>query len=158
MSWCLMDKHKKDGAKLREMKKLFVDLDKDGSGKITKEEWYEVLNKSGHPTSMDEVTEFFKEKDKDLDGKLSWEEFCGKETKTEIAFHLLDRTHDGFITKQDFAQLSSKLSPEQVDAVFKKFDKSHNGKLDYEEFCGMMNHRDSVKKKKKEEEEERGED
>ena len=33
------------------------------------------------------------------------------------------------------------LTSEQVELAFKKFDKAGNGKLNYIEFCGMMNAR-----------------
>ena len=41
----------------------------------------------------------FEENDKDLDGKLSWEEFCGKETKNEKAFKLMDMDNSGKVSK-----------------------------------------------------------
>ena len=50
-------------------------------------------------SAREEVIDMFKEKDRDLDGKLSWEEFMGEETKTEMAFKMLDLNHDGYITK-----------------------------------------------------------
>ena len=36
-----------------------------------------------------------------------------------------------------------------MDAAFKKFDKSQNNKLDYGEFCDLMNNRDKEKEKER---------
>ena len=38
--------------KLFQIRKMFDKADKDGDGKLTKEEWYNVLNTSGCDTSM----------------------------------------------------------------------------------------------------------
>jgi len=144
-----MNKHSKDDRLMRETKKHFTKADTDGDGQISKEEWYEVLRKAGSEVTMEDVIEIFKVKDTNLNGKLSWEEFCGEKTKTEIAFNIIDRNHDGYITKQEFADISKKLTKEQVDAAFKKFDQSHNNKLDYKEFCDLMNNRDRKKESEK---------
>ena len=37
---------------LFQIRKMFDKADKDGDGKLTKEEWYNVLNTSGCDTSM----------------------------------------------------------------------------------------------------------
>ena len=35
-----------------QIKKMFVKADRDGDGKLSKEEWFRVLNSTGYPTSM----------------------------------------------------------------------------------------------------------
>ena len=42
---------------------------------------------------------------------------------------------------QEFKKFCGKLSMDQVDAAFKAFDISGDNKLDYEEFCKLMNNR-----------------
>jgi len=48
--------------------------------------------------------------------------------------------------------VSKKLTKEQIDAAFKKFDESNDGKLDYVEFCKMMNNRNKKKEMQREKE------
>ena len=43
--------------------------------------------------------------------------------------------------KQEFKKFCGNLSMEQVDAAFKAFDLSGDNKLDYDEFCKLMNNR-----------------
>ena len=83
----------------------------------------------------------FAEKDRDNDGHLSFEEFTGQETKVEKAFRAMDKDGDGYITKTEFQKVCKNLTKEQIQLAFNKFDKSGNGKLNYKEFCGMMNAR-----------------
>ena len=56
-----------------------------------------------------------------------------------MAFKAIDVNNDGYISKQEFQQVCRDCSVEQINAAFKKFDKSGNGLLDYREFCKMMN-------------------
>ena len=53
----------------------------------------------------------------------------------------MDKDGDGYITKTEFQKVCKNLTKEQIEAAFNKFDKSGNGKLNYVEFCGMMNAR-----------------
>ena len=58
--------------------------------------------------------------------------------KAEAAFRVFDKNKDGFITKDEFSQVSKKLTRKQVDAVFAKFDTRHDGKLSLQEFRRLM--------------------
>ena len=82
--------------------------------------------------------------DKDRDGLISYEEFCDKKTKTEIAFEVmsewlqntkfiyydqaLDTNSDGYITKTELVTASirsgRRLSKVEVEAAFKEYDKN----------------------------------
>ena len=91
--------------------------------------------------------------DKDRDGKISYDEFCDRKTKTEIAFevkiktqnkqfipislstlHLclfeqaLDINSDGFISKNEMVSASirtgRRMSKTEVEAAFKEYDKN----------------------------------
>ena len=53
---------------------------------------------------------------------------------------------------QEFKKFCHNLSTEQVTAAFAKFDISGDDKLDYYEFCGMMNNREKGKEKEREKE------
>ena len=89
----------------------------------------------------EDVQQLFRDKDRDHDGYLSFEEFIGQETKIEIAFKAMDRDGDGYISKDEFIKVCKGLTKEQVNAAFNKFDKDGTGKLNYREFCSMMNNR-----------------
>ena len=59
-------------------------------------------------------------------------------TKAELAFDLIDKDHNGFITKSEMLKMYKNLTKEQVDALFKKSDTNHDGKLSLNEFKDMM--------------------
>ena len=77
-----------------------------------------------------------------------------KSQKTETAFKLFDRNKDGYISRDEFTkvenifvyclklflkfQVSKKLTPSQIQAVFAKFDANGDGRLSMEEFRQMM--------------------
>ena len=101
---------------------MFAQADKDNDGKLTVQEWKEMLKKTGAPVDewvwssnsvipepsgplinlkfRKEIEIFFAEKDRDFDGRLSLEEFLGEETQIEKLFRLMDKNGDGFITKK----------------------------------------------------------
>ena len=81
----------------------------------------------------------FREKDKDFDGRMSYEEFVGHETRFELAFKALDTNGDGFVSKSEFKKICPNMTKEQVDAAFAKFDKDKTGRINYAEFCSMLN-------------------
>ena len=64
-----------------------------------------------------------------------------------MAFKAMDKDGDGFITKSEFRKVCPNLTKEQINAAFEKFDKAGDGKLNYIEFCGMMNARKQQKQR-----------
>merc|ERR1711973_264569 len=83
-----------------EVRRYFDKADEDGNGSLTKEEWYNVLNSSGVPTTEAEVEDFFKTMDRDFDQKLTFAEFMGEESHIEKLFKSMDKNNDGFVTKK----------------------------------------------------------
>merc|ERR1719431_1285841 len=136
--------------KMKDLKKYFDQADKDGDDEISKQDWFEALTAANIDVTKEDVDKLFRDHDKDGDGKLSWREFVGEETKNERAFKLMDENHDGKITKSEFKKFCHNLSSAQVTAAFAKFDISGDDKLDYQEFCGMMNNRGKEKQKERE--------
>ncbi|XP_059095420.1 calmodulin-like protein 3 isoform X1 [Tigriopus californicus] len=139
--FALKAKHKEREGRLKDLKDTFHKYDADGDGQLTPDDFKSIMKDSGHEMSREELEIMFAEKDRDHDGFLSFEEFVGLETKIEKAFKAMDRDGDGFITKSEFKKICRNLTTEQVEAAFAKFDKAGNGKLNYLEFCGMMNAR-----------------
>jgi len=123
------------------LKSAFDQADKDGDGKLDMNEWFDVLKEIGAEVSRDEVETLFNERDRDRDGSLSFQEFMGQETQMEKAFRMMDKDGDGYVTKTEFKKVCKNLTKEQVEAAFNKFDAAGNGKLNYIEFCDMMNRR-----------------
>merc|ERR550534_798288 len=57
---------------------------------------------------------------------------------TDTAFKLFDKDKDGFITRAEFAKVSKKMTKEQIEAIFAKFDNNGDGKMSKEEFKQLM--------------------
>ena len=63
--------------------------------------------------------------------KLSW-------TNT-LSFLMIVLNGNYIIFQAEFKKLCKNLTADQVEVTFARFDKAGNGKLNYREFCGMMN-------------------
>ncbi len=100
----------------REVEDMIKDLDSDGSGTLTFEEFITFMQ-----------TQVVEE-------KLSVIE----EDEVIAAFKSFDVDHDGSINMQEFKTILTKLgdrfTDEECMAVFREADLDHNGTLDYHEF------------------------
>lgn len=81
----------------------------------------------------------FREKDRDLDGRMSYEEYVGHDTRIELAFKAIDTNGDGVVSRNEFKKICPNLTKEQTEAAFAKFDKDKTGRINYAEFCHMLN-------------------
>ena len=70
--------------------------------------------------------------------------------KAKLAFNVYDQNRDGYVTKSELRKASKKMTDAQIDAVFEKYDKNKDGRLDFKEFKDLMEARS-----KSQEEEER---
>ena len=87
------------------------------------------------------MVEVFRERDRDLSGTMSFEEFCGHDTRDELGFKGSDKNGDGFISKHEFRRICPNMSQEEIDRAFAKFDKDKTGRINYREYCEMLNKR-----------------
>ena len=96
------------------MRQLFQQADQDQDGKLSPEEWKNLLNSvgitatrypcySGYCQSFlyrEEVDHFFSTMDRDFDGRLSFTEIMGEDTSVEKLFKIMDKNGDGYVTKK----------------------------------------------------------
>ena len=154
----LQAKKSKEKKKTGDLEDAFRAADTDKDGKLNLDEWVDVLMKTGHSVNRyfnfffstilqlvnlghfrSEVIDAFREKDKNLDGLMSYEEFVGHESRIELAFKALDTNGDGFVSRSEFKKICPNMTREQVEAAFNKFDKDQTGRINYAEFCSMLN-------------------
>lgn len=132
-------KRAKERHKKVNLEDAFREADTNNDGALTIEEWTDVLSKTGHENPRQAVLAVFHERDRDQDGKMSFEEFSGQKTRSELAFEAIDKNGDGFVSRTEFKKICPTLTPEQCEAAFKKFDQDGTGRINYREFCAMMN-------------------
>ena len=60
---------------------------------------------------------YFNSKDRDRDGRISFDEFCDRETVAERAFRAMDVNGDGYISRAEMLQASSRGARRQVNEV-----------------------------------------
>ena len=139
--------------------KLFNIIDKNGDGKISKEELFDGLQPYKKDLSDEElrnqVDTIFNNIDTDHNNYLEYEEFVRAAIDKnnflsinflQFAFNYFDKNHDGGITyeevKNKFYQndknKNSFKAQEQLQKAFNEIDINGDGKLSFEEFGKMM--------------------
>ncbi len=81
--------------------------------------------------------------DENTDGKDTYAAKKEAIAKGELAFQLIDKNKDGYISKDEFKKFSAKLSNKQVKAIYAKFDADNDNQLSVEEFQKMLQARKS---------------
>ena len=139
--------------------KLFNQIDKNGDGKISKDELFNGLQPYKKDVSDDELRKqvdiIFNNIDSDHNGYLEYEEFVRAAIDKDhflsvnflqFAFNYFDKDHDGEITLEEVKNKfflsdknrSSAKAQEQLQKSFNEIDINGDGKLSFEEFGKMM--------------------
>jgi len=103
-----------------DLQEMINEIDQDGNGCISFNEFIYLMNKSVHE-----------------DGDI--------EEEIREAFRVFDREGHGFITSHDLSQvlttLGDKLSEEESEELIKEADIDGDGNVNYEEFVTMLLHK-----------------
>ncbi|CDW87482.1 protein kinase domain containing protein [Stylonychia lemnae] len=134
-----------------ELRKLFIQIDLDGDGIITSEEFKHALTIYGFQIDKDEIEQLVNQIDTNNNGFIDYTEFIAGCMKSKIylreenirgAFQYFDQDQSGSITKDE---LKSILSSEDVmipdayiEQIIKEVDVNKDDQIDYNEFLEMM--------------------
>lgn len=133
-----------------EVRKVFDKFDKNGDGKISRDELREILRALGSErTSSEEAKKVMAELDKDGDGFIDIAEFadfyCGSPGSTKElkdAFDMYDLDKNGLISAKELhavlKSLGEKCSLKDCSKMISKVDVDGDGNVNFEEFKKMM--------------------
>ncbi|XP_027072278.1 probable calcium-binding protein CML36 [Coffea arabica] len=141
------------GGVYEDVKEAFKMIDKDGDGKITREELEALLSRVGaEPPSAEELNMLLSEVDRDGDGCISLEEFeaigsafgppsCDSEMRD--AFDFFDTDHDGRITAEELYNVfrvigDGQCTLDECQRMISGVDKNGVGFVCFEDFSRMM--------------------
>ncbi|KAG0309741.1 hypothetical protein BGZ98_008877 [Dissophora globulifera] len=142
---------------IQRLYKRFMKLDRDGSGSIDKEEFLAIPQIATNPLASRLIAIM----DEDGGGDVDFKEFIAglsafsskgnKIEKLRFAFKVYDMDRDGFISNGELflvlkMMVGSNLQDNQlqqiVDMTIMEADKDMDGKVSFEEFCGVVENTD----------------
>ena len=148
-------------SELKQLYKNFSNLDKDGSGKLEPQEFFDIPELANNPL----VKRVIDVLDRNKDGSISFMEFVqglsslsggsSKEDKLRFAFQIYDTNGDGFISNGELfttlkMMVGNNLNDVQlqqlVDRTIIKADKDGDGKISFDDFAEMVKDLDVIDK------------
>ncbi|KAF9581969.1 Calcineurin subunit B [Lunasporangiospora selenospora] len=142
---------------IQRLYKRFMKLDKDGSGSIDRDEFLAIPQIATNPLASRLIAIM----DEDGGGDVDFKEFIAglsafsnkgnKLEKLRFAFKVYDMDRDGFISNGELflvlkMMVGTNLKDNQlqqiVDKTIMEADKDMDGKISFEEFCGVVENTD----------------
>ena len=135
---------------IKDLNEIFIAFDKNRDGQISFDEFEKGLLKlNSKEIKPEEIKSYFTSIDTDKNGMIDYTEFIAatlqkniflKEERLFDAFSLLDKDHNGKITKDELMSVL-KLEPKNdkfVSELIEKADKNGDGAIDYKELLEIM--------------------
>lgn len=135
---------------------MFLSIDKDGNGKINREEFKEYMDSLGTNIDEKETNLMFDSIDKDKNDYIFFDEFeeffkgsiMGDEDKSDgmatlrTAFLQADKDGSGTVSFQEFSEyaysMRRDMAVEQLMASFQNLDNTSDGQISFEEFQNFL--------------------
>ena len=153
-----LEEEDKKHDKADELYEAFNEIDTDGNGYITPDEFFMFCLKYSPEVAAnkDKFVYTFRTIDLDGNGKIEFAEFKkfiksiekatidGKLDQNTLIFCMLDKNDDGFISVDEFydffaaAGLTGVITRAEVKEIFKMFDTNGDGRMSLEEFKDMV--------------------
>lgn len=138
--------------KIEEIKKVFADVDTDGSGSIDGKELNIAMRDLGFEMSEEEINEIIAEVDKDGSGAIEFDEFfhmitskfveVGIKEKLMEVFHIIDQDKNGKISFADIQRIGRELNvnftENEIQEMVDEADRDRDGEVNAEEFLRIM--------------------
>ena len=131
--------------------KIFKAIDKNGDGKLSKEEILDGYDQFfGKLQDKVEIEKMFDAVDIDKSGFIDYSEFVVAamneknlltNEKLQSAFKMFDKDGSGFISSDEIKEIlgfGKTLSEEAVNEIIKQVDANGDGEISFEEFSAMM--------------------
>ncbi|CAG9321113.1 unnamed protein product [Blepharisma stoltei] len=125
---------------------IFIEMDKNGDGKLSKQEILEGFNKSSLQITEEEVDKLMHEGDGDMDGYLNYSEFLmaivDKQKllnveNIERTFSAFDQDGSGDITTAELKRILGHNESSWAQLV-NEIDENKDGKIDLKEFKNLL--------------------
>eukprot|EP00826_Nyctotherus_ovalis_P048980 TRINITY_DN5843_c0_g1_i14.p1 TRINITY_DN5843_c0_g1~~TRINITY_DN5843_c0_g1_i14.p1 ORF type:complete len:482 (-),score=166.20 TRINITY_DN5843_c0_g1_i14:125-1570(-) len=129
---------------------MYQRLDRDGDGKISKEEFVDGYGKLCKGISKEELGEIFTVIDMNKSGQIDYNEFLAAaisesviltEKNIKEAFNVMDKDKNGTITLDEVKELyipEKGLSDEVFKAIVKEADTNNDGKISFDEYRNTL--------------------
>ncbi|CCD69292.1 EF-hand domain-containing protein [Caenorhabditis elegans] len=141
-----------DSLKEAEIREVFREFDKNGDGRITRQELEVALLQLGEKASNSKIETMIEQADLDGNGCIDIDEFlnvlrrqiCDPKEERELrdVFNVFDKNGDGVISIDDLifvmCQLGEKLTETEAKEMIKQGDLDHDGMIDFQEFVNII--------------------
>ena len=131
--------------------KIFKAIDKNGDGKLSKEENLDGYDEFfGKNMDKNDIEKMFDSVDIDKSGFIDYSEFVVAamneknlltDEKLQSAFKMFDKDGSGFISAEEIKEIlgfGKTLGEEGVNDIIKQVDANGDGQISFEEFAAMM--------------------